>query len=73
MKIFYRVIDTQTEQILRELKQIRLAVSDMKEDINEIRDRFEDFYLSDEEKKDVLEALELHKKGKLLTKKDVFK
>lgn len=62
----------QTGQILKELKEIKMTVSDMKEEIDEIRERFEDFYLSKEEKKAVAETLELRKKSKLLTKKEVF-
>ena len=62
----------QTEQILKELKEIKSTMSELKEDLDEIKERFEDFYLSEEEKKDSKDALELHKKGKLLTKKQVF-
>ena len=66
------MISMQSEQILKELKDIKLAVTSMKEELDEIKERFEDFYLSNEEKRDIVEALELSKKGRLLTKKDVF-
>ena len=60
------------DQLLKEIRQLKESMSEMKGELRILRERFNDFYLSDKERKILKETIKLKKKGKLLTHKEEF-
>lgn len=59
-------------KVLSEISEIKKMVAGMKEELDFIKDVFEDKYLSDEDKKAIDETLKAEKSGKLKSMKEVF-
>ena len=60
------------DQLLKEIRQLKESMSEMKGELRILKEKFNDFYLSEKDRKALKETLELKKKGKLLTHKEVF-
>jgi len=59
-------------KVLIEIAEIKKMVAGMKEELDFIKDIFEDKYLSDEDKQAIDETLKAEKSGKLRSMKEVF-
>ena len=59
-------------KVLSELSELKKMVFGLKQDIDFIKDVFEDKYLSEEDKQAIDEALDAEKSGKLKSMKQVF-
>jgi hypothetical protein len=60
------------DTIINEIGELKKVVVDMKQEIDFIKDRFEDRILSDDDKKAIDETLEAEKAGKLKSMDEVF-
>lgn len=60
------------KQIEKELKELKFTIHSMKDEIDIIKERFDDVYLTKFEKKHLIETFKMEKESKLLSKKDVF-
>ncbi|MBI2541584.1 hypothetical protein HYV80_02670 [Candidatus Woesearchaeota archaeon] len=58
--------------VMNEIAELKKMVSGMKQDIDFIKDVFEDKYLSEEDKQAIDETLKAEKAGKLKSMKEVF-
>ena len=59
-------------KVLSEISELKKMVFGMKQDINFIKDVFQDKYLSKEDKKALEETLKAEKAGRLKSMKEVF-
>jgi len=59
-------------RVLTEIAELKKMVFGMKQDIDYIKDVFEDKYLSVEDKKAIDDTLRAEKAGKLKSMKDIF-
>ena len=59
-------------KLMGEIAELKKMVVGMKQDIDFIKDVFEDRYLSEEDKKAIDETLKAEKAGKLKSMKEVF-
>jgi len=60
------------QQVIAQLKNINKAIYEMKGDIVSVKDKFEDYFLSEEDKRAIDAALREEKEGKLFAKAEVF-
>jgi len=60
------------KNIMEEIQDIKSIVTDMKQELDFIKDRFEDRFLSEDDKKAIDETLKAEKEGKLKSMKEVF-
>lgn len=58
--------------MLHEIAEIKKMVAGMKEELDFIKDAFEDRYLSEEDKRAIDQTLKAEKAGKLKSMKQVF-
>ena len=59
-------------KVLNELSDLKKMVFGMKQDIDFIKDVFEDKFLSEEDRQAIDETLKAEKEGKLKSMKEVF-
>ena len=59
-------------KVLHEISELKKMVSGIKQEVELIKDFFEDRYLSKEDKKAIDETLKAEKAGKLKSMKEVF-
>jgi hypothetical protein len=60
------------KNVISEIEELKKLVIDMKQDINFVVERFEDKFLSEEDKNAIDETLKAEKEGKLKSMEDVF-
>ena len=58
--------------IMNEIGSIKKVVFDIKQELDSIKDVFEDKFLSEDDKKAIDETLEAEKKGELKSMEEVF-
>ena len=58
--------------VINEIGELKKVVIDIKQEIDFIKDRFEDRILSEDDKKAIEETLEAEKSGKLKSMNEVF-
>lgn len=58
--------------LMHEIEEIKKVVIGMKHEIDFIKDKFDDRFLSDDDKRSIDETLEAEKKGELKTMNEVF-
>ena len=58
--------------VLHEIAELKKMVVDIKQEVDFIKDVFEDRYLSEDDKKAIDETLKAEKAGKLKSIKEVF-
>lgn len=59
-------------KVLHEIAELKKMVVDIKQEVDFIKDVFEDRYLSEDDKKAIDETLKAEKAGKLKSMKEVF-
>ena len=59
-------------KVLHELAELKKMVFGIKQEVDFIKDAFEDRYLSEDDKKAIDETLKVEKAGKLKSMKQVF-
>jgi hypothetical protein len=72
LEFFYVNMALVEQDIMHELGAIKKVVVTMKEEVDFIKERFEDRVLSDDDKVALDETFDAHKKGTLASMKDVF-
>lgn len=60
------------KQVITQLKNLSNVVYEMRDDISLMKNKFEDYFLSDEDKEAIDLTLQEEKAGKLATKAEVF-
>lgn len=60
------------DNLMQEIGEIKKVVLGMKSELDFLKDKFEDKFLSEEDKKALDETLEAEKNGELKTMKEVF-
>ena len=60
------------DTVISEIGELKKVVVDMKQEIDFIKERFEDRILSEDDKKAIDETLEAEKEGKLKSMDEVF-
>jgi len=58
--------------MIDDIGMLKKSIQDMKQELDSLKDIFNDKLLSDEDKKDIDEALQDEKKGKLVSMGDIF-
>lgn len=59
-------------QVITQLKNLNKVVYEMKDELDSVKIKIEDFFLSEDDKKAIDAALKEEKKGGLATKTEVF-
>lgn len=70
---YYTMSETDfQQQVMDSLNSLNNNVNEIKEEVDSIKNKFEDFFLNEEDKRDIDEALKEENEGKLFTKEEVF-